>query len=345
MESTILVKNECPILVKNECPILVKNECPILVKNECETDTRYGIEPEKRSIMTHIRDGIIDLDKPSGPTSHQVSSWVKTILKVKKAGHSGTLDPAVTGILPIAVENSTKVLRTLLLAPKEYVGLMSLHGDVQDEKLNEVLEYFKGKIYQKPPLKSSVKRRLRIKTIYSLDLIERDGRYVLFRVACEAGTYIRKLCRDIGLILGTGAHMQELRRTKVGPLNESTIVALHDLKDAYEFYLEGDESELRRCILPVEYAVGHLKKIWIKDGAVDALCHGADLNAPGVCKLDDEIQLDDAVAAFTLKNELVAIGRSLRSSDEIMKMSSGKVVDSERVIMAPGTYPKKWHSK
>jgi len=321
-------------------------ESTLLVKSECETDPRYGIGPEKRPMEEHIKNGIINLDKPSGPTSHQVSSWVKGILNVKKAGHSGTLDPGVTGILPVAVENSAKILKTLLLSPKEYVGLMSLHGEVSDEKLDEVMKYFHGEIFQKPPLKSSVKRQLRIRTIYYLDLIERDGKDVLFLVGCEAGTYVRKLCKDIGLVLGTGAHMQELRRTKVGPLDETTIVTMHELKDAYEFHLEDrDESGLRRCILPIESAVQHLKKIWIKDGAVDALCHGADLNAPGVCKLDDKIQPDENVAVFTLKNELVAIGRSLRDSDEIMGVSRGKVVDSERVVMTPGIYPKKWRSK
>lgn len=318
----------------------------ILVKSKCETDPRYGTEPEKRPLDDYIKNGIINLDKPSGPTSHQVSSWVKKILQVGKAGHSGTLDPAVTGVLPMAVENSTKILKTLLLAPKEYVGLMSLHADISDEKLNEVLKYFHGKIYQKPPLKSAVKRSLRTRTIYYLDLIERDGRDVLFRVGCEAGTYIRKLCHDIGLVLGTGAHMQELRRTKAGPFDENSLVTLHDLKDAYEFHREsGDESELRKFILPVESAVTHLRRIWINDGAVDALCHGADLNAPGICKLDSDIELNDHVAIFTLKNELVAIGTSLRGSGEIMDVRRGKVVDLDRVIMPSCTYPKKWHSK
>ncbi len=316
----------------------------ILIKGQCETDPRYGTEPENRPLDSYITNGVINLDKPSGPSSHQVSSWVKKILGVEKAGHSGTLDPAVTGVLPVAIENSTKILKTLLLATKEYVCLMSLHGDVSDEKLKEVLRYFHGKIYQKPPLKSAVKRRLRIKTIYYIDLIERDGRDVLFRVGCEAGTYIRKMCRDIGLVLGTGAHMQELRRTKAGPFDENSLVTLHDLKDAYEFYRDsGDESELRRYILPVESAVKHLKRIWINDGAVDALCHGADLNAPGICRMDSRIELSNIVAIFTLKNELVAIGSSLRSSSEIMDMRKGRVVDMERVIMPPSTYPRKWN--
>jgi len=317
----------------------------ILVKSDDKTDPRYGIEPEKRSIEEYIKNGIVNLDKPSGPTSHQVVSWVKEILHLKKAGHPGTLDPKVTGILPVALENSTRILQALLLAGKEYITLMKLHEDVNDKKLGETLSYFQGKIFQRPPLKSSVKRQLRIKSIYSIKLIERSDNFVLFSVDCEAGTYIRKLCHDIGLVLGTGAHMEKLRRTRSGPFTEKNIVTLHELKDAYEFYIEeGDENYLRKCILPREYGVQHLKKIWIKDTAVSAICHGADLNAPGISKFDPEIDMNELVAIMSLKNELVATGRSLRTSEEIDQMEKGKVIDLERVVMEPDVYPRKWHT-
>lgn len=316
----------------------------ILVKSDDQTDPRYGIEPQNRPIKEYIRKGIVDLDKPSGPTSHQVASWVKDMLNLKKAGHSGTLDPKVTGVLPIALEDSTRTLQTLLTAGKEYVALMRVHGEVTDDRLKEVLSYFQGRIFQRPPLKSSVKRQLRIKNIYSIKLIERLGCFILLDVDCEAGTYMRKLCHDLGLVLGTGAHMRELRRIRSGPFTEKDVVTLHDLKDAYEFYLEdGDERRLRECILPMESGVQHLKKIWIKDSAVSAVCHGADLNAPGISKLDTEISLNELVAIMSLKNELVATGRSLRTSEEIHEMDKGKVVDLERVVMEPKTYPRKWH--
>ncbi len=317
----------------------------ILVKSDDQTDPRYGIEPEKRSIEEHINKGIVNLNKPSGPTSHQVVSWIKDILHLKKAGHSGTLDPKVTGVLPIAFENSTRILSTLLSSGKKYITLMNLHSDIPDRKLTETLSYFQGKIFQRPPLKSSIKRQLRIKSIYSIKLIERSENYVLFSVDCEAGTYIRKLCHDIGLVLGTGAHMKELRRTGVGPFTEENIVTLHGLKDAYEFYLEdGDEKYLRRCILPRECGIKHLKKIWIKDTAVSAICHGADLNVPGISKFNPGINPDELVAIMSLKNELVATGRSLRTSDEILQMEKGKVIDLERVIMEPEVYPRRWHT-
>ena len=316
----------------------------ILVKSREETDPRYGCDPEKRELKEYLGNGVVNLDKPPGPTSHQVTSWVKKILNLKKAGHSGTLDPKVTGVLPIALENATKIVQALLLSEKEYICLMSLHGNVSDDKLRKIFNYFQGEIFQTPPLRSSVKRGLRKRRVYQLKILERENREVLFNVRCESGTYIRKLCHDMGLVLGVGAHMRELRRTKAGPFDENSIVKLHDLKDAYEFYLEdNDESYLRRYILPVEKAVQHLKKIWIKDSAIAAVCHGANLNAPGVSKLEKGIQKNELISLFSLKNELVALGRSIKTSEEIYEMKTGTVVDLERVIMSPDVYPKKWH--
>ncbi len=317
----------------------------VLVKSDEETDPGYGIKPDKRPIKEYILKGIINLDKPSGPTSHQVAAWVKEILHIEKAGHSGTLDPKTTGVLPIALADSTKILKTLLLAGKEYVTLMSLHGEVKNSQLKKTLSYFQGNIYQKPPLKSAVKRQIRTKKIYSIKLIERKENLVLFTVDCEAGTYIRKLCHDIGLICGTGAHMQNLRRIRVGPFTEEDLVTLHDLKDAYEFYCEnGEEKYLRECIKPREHGIRHLKKIWLKDTAISAICHGADLNAPGISKLDPGIEINELVALMSLKDELVAAGRSLKTSEEIMETQKGKITDLERVIMAPDTYPRKWRN-
>ena len=105
---------------------------------------------------------------------------------------------------------------------KEYICVMKLHGDSNEGQIKQVLSEFEDEIYQRPPLRSSVKRQLRTRRIYYIDYIETDGRNVLFKVACEAGTYIRKLCFDIGEILGVGAHMQELRRTRSGSFTETS---------------------------------------------------------------------------------------------------------------------------
>ncbi len=315
----------------------------ILIKFESESDPRFGCSPFDRPIDEHIRMGLIILDKPSGPTSHQVVAWVKEIFSIKKAGHSGTLDPKVTGVLPIGLMDSTKILTILLSSGKEYVTYMKLHSDASRERLDEALNYFRGEIYQTPPIKSSVKRQLRKRNIYGIEVLEIDDRNVLFTVDCEAGTYIRKLCHDLGLVLGCGAHMKELRRTRAGPFNENLCIGLHDLRDAYEFFREdGDETALRRLIHPLEKGVEHLGKIWVRDNAVDAICHGANVYAPGISKLEGNIQVNDDVAVFSLKDELIALGKSLYSSKDILGLDKGMVVESNRVVMKPGTYPRKW---
>jgi len=163
-------------------------------------------------------------------------------------------------------------------------------------------------------------------------------------VGCEAGTYIRKLCYDIGLALGTGANMEELRRTRAGPFREDeNLVTLHQLIDAHVKYMEtGNENLLRRVILPVEAALVHLPRLVIADNAVDAICHGAPLAAPGLLSLQTEINRGDGVVLFTLKGEAVAVAQAELSSEEMLASKSGIVAATERVIMEPGTYPKAW---
>lgn len=300
--------------------------------------------PEKRSLKRHMALGAINLDKTSGPTSHEVAAWVKRILDVEKAGHSGTLDPKVTGILPVLLGDATRIMDVLLLAGKEYICLMHIHRPVPKKRILEECREFMGPILQKPPLKSSVVKELRTRTIYYLEVLEIDEQNVLMRVGCEAGTYIRKLCFDIGLALGTGANMQELRRTRAGPFREDkTLVTLHQLADAVAIWKEkGDDSGLFRCIQPVEAALSHLPRLVIADNAVDAVCHGAPLAAPGLLRLETDINKGDAVAMFTLKGEAVAVGWSEMESREMLASKAGIVARTERVIMETGTYPKAW---
>ncbi|MBM3309400.1 MAG: RNA-guided pseudouridylation complex pseudouridine synthase subunit Cbf5, partial [Candidatus Altiarchaeales archaeon] len=302
--------------------------------------------PEERPIGEYIKNGLVILDKPRGPTSHQTASWVKEILGVQKAGHSGTLDPAVSGVLPIAVEDASKILDFLLGEDKEYITVMRLHADVKKEKLEKTLKQFQGKIYQKPPLKSAVKRQLRTRTIHKIEILEINERDILLKIKCEAGTYIRKLLHDIGLVLGVGAHMQELRRTKAGPFNENQVVTLHDLKDAWQTLKEEkDDTQLRKTILPIEQAVQNHRKIWVKDTAVDAICHGANLHMPGIARLHANIKKGQETALMTLKNELIAIATSNHNSQELLKKEHGVAAELQRVIMKPGTYPKQWKTK
>ncbi len=259
----------------------------------------------------HVREllnnGFINLDKPAGPTSHQVVAWVKEILEIEKAGHGGTLDPAVTGVLPTALGDAARALQVILVAGKEYVALMKLHKEVEEKKIREVCKSFVGEISQMPPLRSAVKRVRRTREVYYLEILEIQRTEVLFRVGCEAGTYIRTLCVDIGKKLGCGAQLAELRRSRVGNITEDSAVTLQDLKDAYLFWKEdGDAEELRKTILSMERLLEVVPKIVVRDSAIDALCHGANLAIPGVVELDD-MKPGEIAAVVSLKGEGVAL--------------------------------------
>lgn len=313
----------------------------ILVKKKAQASEQYGIYPEKRSVQELINYGVVNIDKPSGPTSHEVSSFAQKILNVSKGGHSGTLDPRVTGVLPIALESATRIVQTLLKAGKEYVALMHVHKQVDEKEIRAALNKFVGKIMQKPPVKSAVKREIREKEVYYINVLEIDSQDVLFKVGCEAGTYIRKLIHDTGKKLGVGAHMVELRRTKVACFDESTLVTLQDLADAYWYWKnENNEKHIRHCVKPVEFAVQHLAHVWVLDAAVDSLAHGIDLKVPGISKLHDMIMPEDIVAVMTLKDELVAIGTARMSSEDIMKAEKGLAVRIHKVFMKPEVYPR-----
>ncbi|MBW2993064.1 RNA-guided pseudouridylation complex pseudouridine synthase subunit Cbf5 [Candidatus Woesearchaeota archaeon] len=313
----------------------------ILVKKKAETNPDYGKPPEKRTAEELINYGVVNIDKPQGPSSHEITSFVKKILEIKKAGHSGTLDPKVTGVLPTTTGKATRIVQTLLKAGKEYVAIMHLHKKVDEKDIKKTFKEFTGKIKQLPPVKSAVKRQVREREIYYLDILEIDKQDVLFKIGCEAGTYIRKLIHDIGEKLKGGAHMVELRRTKAGPFDESTLVTLHDLTDAYHYYKkENKDKFIRHCIKPVEFAAHHLAKIWVPDQAVDSLAHGIDLKVPGISKLHDKIKKGDTIAVMTLKDELIAIGTARMSSEEIMEKEKGNAINIKKVFIQPDVYPK-----
>lgn len=315
----------------------------MLIKDPDAMADRWGKRPSDRSVGEMLQAGVIALDKPSGPTSHQVTAWARDILHVEKIGHGGTLDPNVSGVLPLCLGKAVRLTDLVLSSDKEYICLMRLHRDRPEEKIRSVMNTFVGKIYQFPPVRSAVKRQLRIRTIAELEIIDIKGRDVLFRVACDAGTYIRTLCIDIGEALGCGANMTELRRTRSGAMGESDSATLFDIKDSYIFWQQnGRDDWIRSILMPIEVLVQPLPKVIVKASAVDALCHGADLNVQGVHMLDEEIRKNALVALMTARGELIAIGKMMMSSQKIMDASQGKAVMVERVIMEAGHYPRMW---
>lgn len=313
----------------------------ILTKKEVETSSEYGKNPEERTVEELIQYSIVNIDKFKGPTSHQVSDYVQKILNINKSGHGGTLDPNVSGVLPVALGRATRIVQFLLTAGKEYIGIMHLHKEVKPKEIEMAFKEFIGKIQQKVPLRSAVKKQVREREIYYSEIIEIDGKDVLFRIGTQAGTYIRMWCHDLGKYLKVGAHMSELRRTKAGPFDESSLVTLQDLQDYYVYYKEdNDEERLRKVLQPVETGVSHLAKVWIIDSAVDPVCHGTSIAIPGISKFNSEIKEDELVAVMTLKNELVAIGIAKMWSEQTGKEQKGIAVKTKAVFMQPGVYPR-----
>ncbi|MBU0629219.1 MAG: RNA-guided pseudouridylation complex pseudouridine synthase subunit Cbf5 [Nanoarchaeota archaeon] len=304
----------------------------VLIKREAVRN--FGINPEDRDTKTLINYGIVNIDKPSGPTSHQISDYVKRILKISKAGHSGTLDPHVTGVLPVALARATRVVQILLSAGKEYVALMYLHRPIEEIKIRKAFDKFTGKIMQKPPVKSAVRRINRPRKIYYIDIIEIQGQNILFKIGCQAGTYIRKYIHDLGQKLGCGAHMVQLRRTRVAAFDESTLTTLHDLTDAFHYYKnENNDKFIRKIIQPMENAVRHIPKVWVLDTTIMTLTHGRDLAVPGISKIESCIKPNNITAIMTLKGELIGLGIAQMTSEDIIKKDRGIAFKTDKVFM------------
>ena len=315
----------------------------MLVKDPKAIPDRWGKRPSDRSIGELLQGGVIALDKPSGPTSHQATAWARDALHLDKVGHGGTLDPYVSGVLPICTGKAVRLTDIVLSSDKEYICLMRLHADRSEERIREVMGRFQGKIYQLPPVRSAVKRQVRIRTVKELEVLDIRGRDVLFRISCDAGTYVRTLCIDIGEMLLCGASMTELRRSRSGKMKESSAATLQDLADAYVFWQQDGRGEwLRSLIKPLEVLVDPLPKIIVKATAVDAVCHGADLSVKGVHMLDPDIRRNALAAMMTARGELIAIGRMQMSSDKIMASDTGVAVKTARVFMEEGHYPRMW---
>jgi len=275
---------------------------------------------------------VIVIDKHAGPTSHQVSGWLRDMFGLKKVGHTGTLDPMVTGVLPVLMGDCVKAMPLFAGSEKEYVGVMHLHHDVPEADLRSAVAGFIGKIKQRPPKKSAVSRHEREREVFSFDILEIDGRNVLFRTRTEAGTYIRKLCHDIGQRIGCGAHMAELRRISAGVFKESQAHSLTEVKDALELAKSGDPSKLEEILVPVEDTLGNIKKVWAFDSAIRAVLKGAPLYVSGVKDVDEDIARGETVAVLSEDGRLVAVGIAKMNSEEIRKRKKGSAVRTDRLV-------------
>jgi len=328
-------------------PLLLKGWDQLNVRSTHFTPIPNGCSPLQRPIEDYVRSGVINIDKPANPSSHEVVAWIRRILKVEKTGHSGTLDPKVTGCLIVCVERATRLVKSQQSAGKEYTCIVKLHDAISDElKLSKAIETLTGAMFQRPPLISAVKRQLRIRNIYESKLLEfdQDRRLAVFWIACEAGTYVRTMCVHIGLLLGVGAQMVELRRPRSGIMNENRLMyTMHDVLDAQHMYEHNkDESYLRKVIQPLEIILVKHKRIIMKDSAVNAICYGAKIMLPGVLRYEDGIEVDQEIVICTTKGEAVCLAIAQMTTAVMATCDHGVVAKIKRVIMERDVYPRKW---
>ncbi|XP_061365460.1 H/ACA ribonucleoprotein complex subunit 4 [Gastrolobium bilobum] len=336
-----------PPIDTSQWPILLKNYDRLNVRTGHYTPIPSGFSPLKRPIAEYLKYGVLNLDKPANPSSHEVVAWIKRILRVEKTGHSGTLDPKVTGNLIVCIDRATRLVKSQQGAGKEYVCVARLHSSVPDvARVARALETLTGAVFQRPPLISAVKRQLRIRTIYESKLLEfdPDKHLVVFWISCEAGTYVRTMCVHLGLVLGVGAHMQELRRVRSGIMGEKdNMVSMHDVMDAQWVYDNfRDESYLRRVVMPLEMLLTSYKRLVVKDSAVNAICYGAKFMIPGLLRFENDIDVGEEVVLMTTKGEAIALGIAEMTTAVMATCDHGVVAKIKRVVMDRDTYPRKW---
>jgi H/ACA ribonucleoprotein complex subunit 4 len=300
--------------------------------------------PEDRSPAELLRFGVVNLDKPPGPSSHQVAGWVRDAVGDAladrtddrgpgKAAHGGTLDPKVTGCLPVLLGHAPRMAQVFLEGHKEYVAVLELHSPAPSN-VESVLTEFEGELYQQPPRKSAVARRLRTRTVHELEGLSVEERRILLRIRCESGTYVRKLCHHLGLALGTGGHMGDLRRTATVPFDDADLTTMSELVDALAFWREdGDPGPLRSVVEPAERALAHLPRVTIAPSAARQVAEGAPVYAPGVLDGPTDTDADTAdaplVACYTPNGAAVCLGRLVGDPGA----DDGTVVDLERVLV------------
>ena len=264
-----------------------------------------------------MANGIIIIDKPAGWTSQDVAAKLRGVFHEKRIGHGGTLDPMATGVLPIFVGRATRGVEFFESAEKEYIAGLQLGtvtntqdttGEVLEEKpvavtredVQAALKAFVGEIEQLPPMFSAIKvngqklyalarrgveveRTPRRITIFALELLDGAGRSYTFRVRCSKGTYVRTLCHDIGKMLGCGACMSSLRRTKAGMFTLQQAITLPQL---LAFAKENDPQEL---LMPVDALFSHYPPLIVELGQAEKLRHGAQVKdwhfAPGTYRV------------------------------------------------------------
>lgn len=297
-----------------------------------QPEYKFGSLPSERTIEELLENSIVPIDKPPGPSSHEVSSIVRKMLSSRKTGHSGTLDPNVSGVLPVLLGDATKLAKVMLASRKEYVCVMRTKEPLGKADVESAFENQRGEIYQTPPLQSAVRKALRTRKVYDLEVTEVDGNNVLFRARVQAGTYIRTICRDFGLISGVESEMADLRRTMAAGIPESKAVTLQELSDRYWLWkAHGNGRLLRECLLPPESVVKP-RRVVVDDNAIHYLCSGCDGIIDNVTQYDENIGVGGAIGVYSGKGELLCIAKALVPASEF-ESHDGSLFAVKRVVM------------
>ncbi|MGB0628885.1 MAG: RNA-guided pseudouridylation complex pseudouridine synthase subunit Cbf5 [Candidatus Thalassarchaeaceae archaeon] len=319
----------------------------IVIDESPAKTSRHGKIPSERGLEALMEAGVILVDKPPGPSSHQLASWARDILGLKRLGHGGTLDPFATGALTLLLGKATRLTEVVLSGNKTYIAVLKIDSSISSRQVEEVLERFSGEIYNVPPLESAVKIRVRTRTIQEIKLLESDQEDGLHTVSvsCQAGTYIRTLARDIGLMLGTPCVLSELHRHSTGSFEQSSLCTMQQLADAAMLAEEGDEESLCRLIAPVERILGSIPGVWVRDSAIASICHGAPLAVPGVVSLDSGMSAGDKTVIWSAKGEAIAVGEMIVDSSDVPNMTEGELVKPKIVLMDKDEYPGAWSGR
>ncbi len=315
----------------------------IVIEENAETSPNHGCSPENRSIEQLLESCFILLDKSPGPSSHQVSAWARDMMGLEKLGHGGTLDPFASGLLPLLSGKAMRLTGKILTHDKSYLALLKFGKEIDRDELEDKMSMLTGKVYNVPPEISAVRVQVRTRKIPKFEILDLEGDSVLTYIECEAGTYVRTMARDLGLLLDTPVELKELRRPTSGEFSLSQAITMQQLADAYWLWKEkGDGSAITRILHPIEDMLADLPRVVVKDGAASALSHGAPLLRPGVVEIAEDLGVGSEVLIVTLKGEAVAIAKMTQPSKVIPSMTQGEVAKPNCVLMKEDTYPRSW---
>ena len=312
--------------------------------------------------MSYTQNNVVNLFKPSGPTSFDMVWSVRKILGVKKAGHIGTLDPIADGVLPICLNRSTRIIQFLSSLQKTYRATLELGSEtdtqdatgqkistndpslINEAKMKQVFQTFVGEQDQIPPMYSAKKKngiplyklarnginidREPVKVVvYSIDFIKKEGNRVLFEVRCSSGTYIRTLSHDVGKKLGCYAHMVQLTRTKVGLFGLGRTLTLEELKTSHE------EGSLSKKLLHLEEVLNFLPTIRVKEEYLESISHGVALSKCFLEALPERFEPGHYFRVLGNNDKILAVVEPLVDQDKLSELAPKDIVFKAKRVL------------